>query len=118
MRLYKGRYGDRRRMSFRLKKTNQLLLVPLLAEDLVSQEKLQIEIYANEFLDWPRSVTSSRLICQILMNAPDVSPAVKEWAKIASKKDAPETLSEVRKFWAKNQALFAAKTYSALSVPD
>ncbi len=78
MRLYKGRYRARRGMSFHLKRTNQLLLIPLLAEDLASQEEIKTQFYENEFWDFPRPVTSSRMICQILINAPDVSPAVKE----------------------------------------
>ncbi len=98
-------------MSSLLRKTNQLLLIPLLAEDLASQEKIQTEVYGEEFMDWPRPVISRRLVCEILANAPDVSPAVKKWAKDngdykremrgLSTKKAAESLSEVRKFWAK-----------------
>ncbi len=128
MRLYKGRYGDRRRMSSLLRKTNQLLLIPLLAEDWRLRKRYKQKFTGKSLWIGPRPVISRRLICEILANALDVSPAVKRWAKDTgdyrceilglSTKQAAERLSEVRKFWAKNQALFAAKNYSALSVPD
>lgn len=115
---YAGQGWRRVRMAKIMKQTPQLLLVPLLAKDLASDEPADRPKVEGGVYFYPRSVTSSDVICSIIENAKEISPAVKNWIRQWSAKRPDELLSKIRLFWSKNAAAFARKDYAAVVVPE
>lgn len=118
MRLYRGHYYGRRAMGAIIGKTAQPLLIPLLAEDLASDEPANTYKREGEAIAGPRSVTSSEVICKLLENIEGISPDVKKWARRWSPHKPAELLDQMRAFWKRNATAFADKRYSAVVVPE
>lgn len=117
IRRYKMTYWNRKKMARLMGRTTQVLLIPILADDLASKEPLQYKRYGSEFLDYPISVESSDVIRRIVINAPSLDADVKKWATGLSSQRPEELVEQMRKFWSKNSAAFVAKEYSKIASP-
>lgn len=116
--LYTGKYKDRRRMTPILMKSSQLLLIPMLAGDLYSNEEVRLKRYGSEFIDYPRSVTTSAIMLRILLNSSEFNDEIGKWAKEWDGKPSELSLKVMRAFWEKNKIAFQSNAYKSVVPPD
>jgi hypothetical protein len=108
MRLYHLNTNSRRHITGIIQKSEQLLLVPILAQDISK---------VAESEDHPRASNSSLVICKILINASEIGLDVKRWASYVMTLDRAQWWPEVLTFWEKNAAFFTAKDYAKVTAP-
>jgi len=115
MKAFEGKsYITSKSMQRKMQSGSHPAIIARVAVALFHDEPTEMTVVNSEFLAYPISVRSAAIIRNVLINSPEFSDEVREWAATLSLRDADRLRATIRAWWTSNKARFEDGQYLAV----